>query len=308
MPASIRPASGSFGEERFYSAPSSRLGSHHKNEPRQIDSESIARAGSQLTVANDLTYDPEPKTSPTSGSILGLGKHRNQSMKQADPNGLQPQANGNTSRSIFSRARKCSCDLGDDPGRSGRSAKQSSTTGTGDIPPPTLRSNSAITIEQTERIVKRIEAYLSHRRHETCDAVPGTGVQACVPTPRPSMMGPRGADAIRSQPHRAIDTYLVSTDDIAGILDIVIAGLRPSHDRHLSTGCLSILLPSHTRARAGTHEKGIFPQCSKSADPATTISPVKSAFRAAGYGTDLDITPTLRNDKAVIVTRQSITE
>ncbi|KAK7966554.1 uncharacterized protein PG986_000831 [Apiospora aurea] len=176
------------------------------------------------------------------------------------------------------------------------------------MPHPALRSNPAITIEQTESIVKTIEAYLSHRRHDTCDAVPGTGVQTCVPTPRPSTLGPRGADAIGTQPDRAIDTYLVSTDYIAGILDIVIAGLRPSHDRHLSTGCLSVLLPSHTRARAGTHEKGIFPQCPKSADPATTISSVKSAFRAAGYGTDLDITPTLRNNKAVIVTRQSMTE
>ncbi|KAK8034569.1 hypothetical protein PG993_009564 [Apiospora rasikravindrae] len=122
------------------------------------------------------------------------------------------------------------------------------------------------------------------------------------------MLVTRGVDTIRTQPHRDIDTYLVSTDDIAEILDIVIAGLRKSHDRHLSTGCLSVLLPSHIRARAGTHEKGIFPQCSKSADPATTISSVKSAFSAAGYGKDLGITHTLRNNKAIIVSRQSITE
>ncbi|KAK8037972.1 hypothetical protein PG994_014739, partial [Apiospora phragmitis] len=205
-----------------------------KYEPESTDPGLIGEASSPVSVAKNLTCGPESKTSPAHESILGLGKHRNQSMNQSYPDSLQPQPNWNASTS-------------------------------------------------TENIVNNIKTYLSYRRHETCDAVPSASGQTYKPTPRPSMLVPQSSDAIGIQPRWDNDTYLVSTDDIAEILDIVIDGLRITHDRHLSTGCLSVLFPSHSRARAGTHKKGIFPQCSKFAGQATTISSVKSAFSVAGY-------------------------
>lgn len=221
-------------------------------------------------------------------------------MKQLDPKTLPPTSKNNAKSSSFvwQGPRKCSCNLGGDPGISGQSTsqssklvavRQSSITGACDTPHSTPQRNSTVPVEETENIVEDIKAYLSYRRHRACDAVSGTRDQTCQPTPRPS---------------EAVDTYLVSTNDIAEILDIVIGGLRALHDKHLSTGCLSTLPPGHTRSRAGTYKKGIFPQCSRFADPATTISSVKSAFSAAGYAKD----HTPHNSKATIVSRQSITE
>ncbi|KAK8136473.1 hypothetical protein PG984_004413 [Apiospora sp. TS-2023a] len=305
MPASIQPPHGSPSDERFYSARSSRMGSHHV-----VNGEGDFK----LTLANNLTCDTEPQTSLAPASALGLGKHRKQSMKQSNPNTLLPPPSKNKAKIspfVWKGPRKCSCDLGDDFGVSGQSAsrppklvRQSSIVDACDTPHSTPQGNSTVPAEETENIVEDIKAYLSHRRHRTCDAVPGTRHRNRQPTPRPSLVPVSEADTIRAQPNETIETYLVSTNDIAEILDIVIGGLRALHDKHLSTGCLSALTPSHTRSRAGTIGKGIFPQCSSFADPATTISSVKSAFSAAGYAKD----HTPRNNKATIISRQSITE
>ncbi|KAK7935596.1 hypothetical protein PG985_001091 [Apiospora marii] len=306
MPASIQPPPGSPGDERFYSARSSRMGSRHV-----VNGE----ADYKFTLANNLTCDPEPQTALAPASVLGLGKHRKQSMKQSDPKTSRPTSETNAKQSpfVWKRLRKCSCDVGGDLEIYGQSAGQPSKSVTVrqpsipdacNTPHSAPRGNSTNPSEETENIVEDIKAYLSLRRHRACGAVPGTRAQTCRPTPRPSLAPLSGADTTRAQPNEAVDIYLLSTNDIAEILDIVIDGLRALHDKHLSTGCLSTLAPNHTRPRAGTYRKGIFPQCSRFADPATTISSVKSAFSAEGYVKD----HTPRNNKATIISRQSITE
>ena len=123
------------------------------------------------------------------------------------------------------------------------------------------------------------------------------------------MLPSSGTDTIEVQPRQACDTFLVSTEDIVEILDIVIGGLRSLHDKHLSTGCLSAILSDRTRPRAGTtNEKGIITHYSKFAGPATTISAVKSVFSAAGYAKDHGNSRALCNNKSTIMTRQSVTE
>ncbi|KAK7953802.1 hypothetical protein PG988_014496 [Apiospora saccharicola] len=303
----MQPPHGSPSDERFYSARSSRMGSHHV-----VNGEGDFK----LPLANNLTCDPEPQTSLAPASVLGLGKHRKQSIKQSDPNTLlSPPSNNYVKPSPFAwkGSRKCSCDLGGDLGVSGHAAsrppklvtvRQSSIVDACDTPRSTPQRNSTVPAEETENIAEDIKAYLSHRRHRTCDVVPGTSHRNRQPTPRPSLVPVSGAETIRAQSNETVETYLVSTNDIAEILDIVIGGLRALHDKHPSTGCLSTLTPSYTRSRAGTIGKGIFPQCSTFADPATTISSVKSAFSAAGYAKD----HTPRNNKATIISRQSITE
>ena len=260
----------------------------------------------KLTLANNLICDPEPQTSLAPASVLGLGKHRKQSMKQSDPKTLRPSLETHAKQPpfVWRRLGKCSCDIGGDleiseqtVGKPSKSVtvRQPSKPDACDTPHSNPQGSSTIPAEETENIVADIKAYLSFRRHSACDAV--------RPTPRPSLIPLTGDDTIQAHPNETVDTYLVSTNDIAEILDIVIGGLRVLHDKHLSTGCLSTLAPSHTRSRASTHRKGIFPQCSSFASPATTISSIKSAFSAAGYTHDY----TTRN-KATIISRQSVTE
>ncbi|KAK8855704.1 hypothetical protein PGQ11_011616 [Apiospora arundinis] len=318
MTASLRPSSESVDEDWFYSAPSSRLGSRHRHAPESIDYAVKGEAEIQSNISSNLAFDPGFKTSPILGSVVGLRKHHIQSMQPSDPTTLPPKSDRDAFLSAVKTARKCSCDLGNDSGRFGQSAKlppqpvairQPSTTEAGDTSLPPHKRSSPIPIEEIENIVNGIKRYLSYRHHGTCNAAPGMNDQTCPPTPRPSMLLPGVTNTIGAQPHvhEASDTFLVSTNDIAEILDIVIAGLRTIHDKHLTTGCLTAMLPGRTRSRAGTTKKGIVPQCSKPADPATTISSVKSAFSATGYANH-GTSHAFRNNKSIIISRQSITE
>ncbi|KAI2628627.1 hypothetical protein GGR54DRAFT_636342 [Hypoxylon sp. NC1633] len=75
----------------------------------------------------------------------------------------------------------------------------------------------------TDSIICNVQAYLSNRRHSNCS--PQTGILSAAKE------GQYDLRCSCSQGRKtASDSYLVSANDIAGILDIVISGLRRVHD------------------------------------------------------------------------------
>ncbi len=77
------------------------------------------------------------------------------------------------------------------------------------------------------------------------------------------------------------DQYLITTDNIAGILDIVIAGVCSIQD-DTQSDCRSLLFPSGTHVKPRLRTQNIIiPGVSAVADPATTICSPQPCFSLA---------------------------
>ncbi|KAI2777037.1 hypothetical protein F4815DRAFT_321750 [Daldinia loculata] len=104
----------------------------------------------------------------------------------------------------------------------------------------------------------------------------------------------------------ATESYLVTTEDIAGILDIVIAGIRCVRNDSSVAECLSMLLPKEPLAKPTPNMNFIVPGSPSIAYPATTISSVRPSFSIAScsdyHGHCVDTART------TFISRQSITE
>ncbi|KAI0011544.1 hypothetical protein F4779DRAFT_637011 [Xylariaceae sp. FL0662B] len=158
-------------------------------------------------------------------------------------------------------------------------------------------------------IVCNIRAYLSDKRHDQCS--PRLAMSLTANENRPPSSGLQVDENTTQSRHvrenePLTDSYLVTTGDIAGILEIVIAGLRHVDDQNSLTACLSLLLPKESLAKPTPNVKAIIPIRPSIADPATTISSVQPSFsltRCSGQHKHyLDAT------RATIISRQSITE
>ncbi|ETS77741.1 hypothetical protein PFICI_09803 [Pestalotiopsis fici W106-1] len=148
-----------------------------------------------------------------------------------------------------------------------------------------------------EDIVANIRTYLSTMRHDACDASPREQLDSMTFV----------AQDQDSRPKSTSENFLVSTNDIAGILDIVIVGLRRLHREHLPSGCLSVLLPwDHNKRPIVTKADSIFPTASCPAEPATTISSVKPTVTPA-FSSHLQSMAN-KSIKATIITKRSVAE
>jgi hypothetical protein len=152
----------------------------------------------------------------------------------------------------------------------------------------------------TETIVANIRAYLSGRRHNGCPSRTEDD-----PAPRDSRDHLAG-DRDQSPDDEEANSYLVSTSDIAGILDIVIAGLRCFHDQHIPTDCLSVLFPKNPNTRPSAVSDRIIPPASCLAGPATTITSVNPLFSPMRQRSVAGLARGCTT--ATIITRQSVTE
>ncbi|KAI1275491.1 hypothetical protein F5Y07DRAFT_400246 [Xylaria sp. FL0933] len=88
------------------------------------------------------------------------------------------------------------------------------------------------------------------------------------------------------KPHLQLPTepdeqYLITTDDITGIIDLVIAGVRSIQDDAIQLDCRSRLLPSTTHTRPTLCARNIIPGVSAVADPTTTICSPQPCFSLA---------------------------
>ncbi|KAI1205562.1 uncharacterized protein F4807DRAFT_282473 [Annulohypoxylon truncatum] len=182
---------------------------------------------------------------------------------------------------------------------------------TGSHSPRSERSYSSdlITIDQrgTDAIVSTIRAYLSSRGHDDCS--PRIGASTANENYPPSKFQ-TVQDALREgrldTDETTVDKYLVTTSDIAGILDIVISGIRGIHRGRYAAICLSMLLPKESLPKPSPKITAIVPGSPTIADPATTISSVQPSFSVAGCSGNhrhyLDASRT------TFISRQSITE
>lgn len=150
--------------------------------------------------------------------------------------------------------------------------------------------------ENIETIVHDICTYLSGLRHDDCPLRRPQDTS----TNHGKMHGE--TDAARDN----VGSFLVSTDDIAEILEIVITGLRDEHGEQMPFGCLTALLGEDHNTRPSTMDGSIVPTASCLAEPATTISSVKPSFSMIGHEGTSGVNP--QSTKATIISKQSVTE
>ncbi|KAI0839638.1 hypothetical protein F5Y06DRAFT_295005 [Hypoxylon sp. FL0890] len=173
-----------------------------------------------------------------------------------------------------------------------------------------LPSGNTISIDRhaTDAIVRNIRAYLSDKRHNNCP--PRTGILKIASENQPPSKLQARRNSVQDNRERVgettADSYLVSTKDIAGILDIVIAGVRCIHHDNSAARCLSMLLPKEALPKPIPNVKAIIPSSPSIADPATTISSVKPSFSMASFSTYQS--HHRGSARTTFISRQSITE
>ncbi|KAH9907536.1 hypothetical protein F4778DRAFT_545300 [Xylariomycetidae sp. FL2044] len=155
-----------------------------------------------------------------------------------------------------------------------------------------IPGSTAMHEHEIDGIVRNIRAYLSGRRHECLAHTLGEN-QVPPSRGRPDD-GPTQNTRVRPL-GREKDSYLVTTNDIAGILDIVMSGIGGMQNDGLALPCLSVLLPKEPATKPWPHRKAIYPAVSVIADPATTID---------SGGDTINIGPL----RTTFISRQSITE
>ncbi|KAI1416380.1 hypothetical protein F5Y13DRAFT_116542 [Hypoxylon sp. FL1857] len=186
---------------------------------------------------------------------------------------------------------------------------------TGNRSPRSERSHSSIdslpgnpiSIDKqgTDAIVRNIRTYLSNKKHNDCPSQTDI-LQIANENQPPSELQTSQTTAQGDHGRTSETAYLVTTSDIAGILDIVIAGIRCIHHDGSAARCLSMLLPKETLLRPILDVTAIVPGYPSIADPATTISSVRPSFSMTSCSTH----HSHHHDsvRTTFISRQSITE
>ncbi|KAI1380544.1 hypothetical protein F4677DRAFT_262300 [Hypoxylon crocopeplum] len=171
-----------------------------------------------------------------------------------------------------------------------------------------LNGSIGISRQGIDAIARNIRAFLSNRRHNDCS--PRTDTLPTANENHPPSGFQKGQSVIRDSHARddeaTADSYLVTTNDVAGILDIVIAGIRRLHDDGSAAECLSMLLPKEPLLRPTPKLKAIIPGSPSIADPATTINSIQASFSFTGYSGHH--AHYLDGARTTFISRQSITE
>ncbi|KAL7622578.1 hypothetical protein AAE478_008085 [Parahypoxylon ruwenzoriense] len=343
-----RMSVGSFDDDQFYSAPSSRVASRHvslRTSPRNLQEEanySAMPVGPFASTYPPSQTAPGSPTEPQNSASKRVSKSRwalpftTRHRHNPKHRHLFPKPIGHRFYRPFHRTSEATSLLQPltdesepDPGDYMEPLHLSlvspamtgpwSSTYVGDQSPRSKRSHSVvdrlhdapITISRQgiDAIVCNIQAYLSDRRHNNCSS--RSSMPAVVNENRPPSSYLQ-TDRIAFQNghvranRMAADSYLVTTDDIAGILDIVIAGIRRTHDDIPTASCLSIMLPKEELAKPTPAARAIIPGLPNIADPATTISSIQPSFSLTGCsGRHKHYVDA---NRTTFISRQSITE
>ncbi|KAI1422450.1 hypothetical protein F5Y12DRAFT_717347 [Xylaria sp. FL1777] len=131
-----------------------------------------------------------------------------------------------------------------------------------------------------DAIVCNVRAFLAARRQSDSSGKPATTVINENDIPLSSIQ--TGLDGPCLQlPALPEGQYLITTDNIAGILDIVVAGVCSMQDNKSPLDCRSLLLPRGTHVKPTPRTQNIIPGISAVADPATTICSPRPCFSLA---------------------------
>ncbi|KAI1662318.1 hypothetical protein F4813DRAFT_385031 [Daldinia decipiens] len=314
-----RMSIGSLDDDQFYSAPSSRIASRHVS---LIASHNLHETGhGTISVQSpNSTYQPglsapvsplEPHipgpkqiSRPRVATPFAIHYHQNPRRHHFCPKSISRRFHRTfhaTSESI--PLLQPLMNDSSSPVYTGAQTPRSELDGT------MLDSPISIDRQAADTIVCNIRAYLSNRGHSGCSFLTERPTSIDENLPPISRLWTDQDNFGTGHPkvnEPTTKSYLVTTDDIAGILDIVIAGIRCVRNDSSAVECLSMLLPREPRAKPTPNMNFIVPGSPSIADPATTISSVQPSFSISScsdyHGHCVDTART------TFISRQSITE
>lgn len=134
--------------------------------------------------------------------------------------------------------------------------------------------DSHINKQEIDNILRSVRGYLSARQHRDSNRKP-----VMLATTKDNIQTPSDGPHPETQtPALSEDQYLVTTDDIIRILEIVISCVRKFQDDGIQPDCQSLLFPNSTRVKPTLDAQNIFLGASTVADPATTICLPRPCF------------------------------
>ncbi|KAI0483511.1 hypothetical protein F4859DRAFT_528885 [Xylaria cf. heliscus] len=136
--------------------------------------------------------------------------------------------------------------------------------------------------EEVDNILRSVCGYLSARQHRDRYG------KLVGPTATETRMPLSPLQTLSDSPHLETQTqvlpedqFVVTTDDIIGILDIVIARMRKFQNDAIQPSCQSLLFPNNINVKPILRARSIIIGPSAVADPATTICLPRPCFNWA---------------------------
>ncbi|KAI2633335.1 hypothetical protein GGS21DRAFT_129218 [Xylaria nigripes] len=160
-----------------------------------------------------------------------------------------------------------------------------------------------ISKQAIDNITYRVHAYLSDIQLSTRSVQPAVAVRDnVVASSAQTLSDDAQCETSAESPNR----YLVTSDDITEIVDIVIASLHTCRDGSTQSECRSLLLPNGTQAKPVLSTENIVPSMSTVADPATTIFSPRPCFTSTNTLESVGRPHSMA--RTTYVSRRSITE
>ncbi|KAI1741667.1 hypothetical protein F4680DRAFT_464346 [Xylaria scruposa] len=131
--------------------------------------------------------------------------------------------------------------------------------------------NGHISQQEIDDILRSVRCYLSTRQHRDASRKNTMPMSPSQALPESSYFD---AQTLASRD----DQYLVTADEIVGVLDIVIAGLRKFQDDSIQLEYQSLLFPNSTPVKPTLSPRNIILGASTVVDPATTICLPRPCF------------------------------
>ncbi|KAI1758210.1 hypothetical protein F4782DRAFT_544560 [Xylaria castorea] len=136
--------------------------------------------------------------------------------------------------------------------------------------------------QEIENILRNVRGYLSARQHRDSHGKPAVSVPTENNMSKSSSQAPSESSYLDTQmPALREDQYLVTSDDIVGIFDIIVTGVRKFQDDSIQPDCQSLLFPKNTHVKPTLNPQNIIPGAPAVVDPATTICLPRPCFSLA---------------------------
>ncbi|TRX95582.1 hypothetical protein FHL15_003540 [Xylaria flabelliformis] len=136
-----------------------------------------------------------------------------------------------------------------------------------------------ISQQEIDDILRNVRCYLSTRQHRDSCEKPAMPIATENSMPMSPSQAPLEGSYFDTQtPALREDRFLVTNDEVVGLLDIVIAGMGKFQDDNIQSNCQSLLFPNSTPAKPTLSPRNIILGASNVVDPATTICLPRPCF------------------------------
>ncbi|KAI0187514.1 hypothetical protein EV127DRAFT_471782 [Xylaria flabelliformis] len=136
-----------------------------------------------------------------------------------------------------------------------------------------------ISQQEIDDILRNVRCYLSTRQHrDSCEkpAMPIATKNSMPMSPSQALLESSYFDA--QIPALREDQFLVTNNEVIGLLDIIIAGMCKFQDDNIQPNCQSLLFPNSTPAKPTLSPRNIILGAPTVVDPATTICLPRPCF------------------------------